>query len=261
MTRETTIDIVSVTRNDLDGIQRTLTSARLVRRVAAERGVKMRQFVIDGSSLEIAAEVQQCVAGEPGDVAYHHLPPNGISAAFNFGIQQSQADWIWILNGGDEVLPDAPLSVLFEVSQRTASQVIIFSGNIQGVRQHTRPLAKLWPLVYCWIIHNAALVRRDVMNEFGGYREDYKIAMDAELWIRIFGYYKQADVIDIPLIHFEGGGVSDDVLGRAPESKRMLWDNKRLLYARLFDYPKICWEAWRTYCRNEKALRKRERSK
>lgn len=257
----TSIDIVSVTRNDLDGIKRTLASARSVRVAAAKCGVTMRQFVVDGSGPEISEDVRRCVEGEPGDVSYHHLPPNGISAAFNFGIRQSQADWIWILNGGDEVVPDPPIATLFEIPTRTASEVIIFSGTGPGGRVHTRPLAMLWPPVYCWIMHNATLVRRDLMNEFGGYREDYKIAMDAELWIRVFGYYKQADVIDIPLIHFEGGGVSDDVLGRAPESKRMLWDNKRLLYARLFDYPKICWQAWRTYCRNEKALRKRELSK
>ena len=110
-------------------------------------------------------------------------------------------------------------------------------------------------------MHNATLVRRETMLEFGNYREDFKIAMDAELWIRMFGYYKRADVIDIPLINFEGGGISDDVLGRAPESVRMLWDNKRLLYSRMFDYPKICWEAWRSYRRNEKALRERTRSR
>lgn len=250
-----------MTRNDVDGIRRTLASARQVRRAAADHGIEMTQFVIDGSDLHFAQEVQELCRNETGNVCYTHLPPNGISSAFNLGIEQSKAEWVWMLNGGDEVVPDPPIATLFEIATRTASEVIIFSGTDASGRRHTRPLAKLWPPVYCWIVHNATLVRRDLMNEFGGYREDYKIAMDAELWIRIFGYYKQADVIDIPLIHFEGGGVSDDVLGRAPESKQMLWDNKRLLYARLFDYPKICWEAWRTYCRNEKALRKRERSK
>lgn len=255
----TSIDMVSVTRNDLDGIRRTVVSARPIRQSAAIHGIRLRQFVIDGSDSETAADVRRCVQSEPGSVIYHHLPPNGISAAFNFGIAQSDAEWIWILNGGDEVVPDPPIASLFEIAKRTASDAIIFSGTGKEGRRHTRPLAKLWPPVYCWIIHNAVLVRRSVMIEFGGYREDYKIAMDAELWIRMFSYLKQADVIDVPLIHFEGGGVSDDVLGRAPESKRMLWDNKRMLYKRFYDYPKICWEAWRTYSRDAKALARRER--
>ncbi len=253
------IDVISVTRNDLDGIQRTLASARAIRQYAGKHSVEIRQLVIDGSDPPVASEVKRNVQTEPGTLVYHSLPANGISAAFNYGIAQSDAEWIWILNGGDEIVPDPPIASLFEIASRTTSDVVIFSGTGMEGRRHTRPLAKLWPPVYCWIIHNAVLVRRSVMIEFGGYREDYKIAMDAELWIRLFGYYKRADVIDIPLIHFEGGGVSDDVLGRAPESKRMLWDNKRLLYARLFDYPKVCWEAWRTYCRNEKAFRIRER--
>jgi glycosyltransferase involved in cell wall biosynthesis len=240
------IDIISITKNDIDGIRRTIQSTRHLRRHAAENGIPLRQIVIDGSAPDLAAEVLLFSKNEDS-VSYFHEAKPGISLAFNRGIQESDAEWIWMLNGGDELLEDAPIPTLLDVTKKTGSDVIIFSGKNRGKIQHTRPLAKLWPIVYCWIIHNAALVRRSVLLEFGGYREDYKIAMDAELWIRIFGYYKQADVIDIPLVNFEGGGVSDNLRNRGIESKKMLWDNKRLLWGRLFDYPRICWEAWKSY--------------
>jgi len=255
------VDIISVTRNNLDGIRRTVESTAKIWKIAATEGMTVTQRVIDSSDQPVASEVAELVHSRDGNYQYVFQSPSGISAAFNMGINDSTADWIWMLNGGDELLPNAPLRLLFDILQRTGSEVVIFSGSNRGIRQHTPALAKLWPIVYCWIMHNATLVRRETMLEFGNYREDFKIAMDAELWIRMFGYYKRADVIDIPLINFEGGGISDDVLGRAPESVRMLWDNKRLLYSRMFDYPKICWEAWRSYRRNEKALRERTRSR
>ena len=240
------IDIISITKNDFDGIYRTVRSTQKLRSYAEENNIALQQIVIDGSDAAIAEKVKK-FSQDQARVSYRYEPKPGISVAFNRGIQESGSEWIWMLNGGDELLGDAPIQTLLDITNKTGSDVVIFSGKNRGNLQHTRPMAKLWPVVYCWIIHNAALVRRKVLLEFGGYREDYKIAMDAELWIRIFGYYKQADVIDIPLVNFEGGGISDNLVNRSIESKKMLWDNKRLLWERLFDYPRICWEAWNSY--------------
>ena len=245
------IDIISITKNDFDGIRRTVRSTQKLRSYAEENNIALRQIVIDGSDAKTATEVKK-ITQDQARVSYCFESKPGISVAFNRGIRESGAEWIWMLNGGDELLDDAPIQTLLDVTNKTGSDVVIFSGKNRGNLQHTRPMAKLWPVVYCWIIHNAALVRRKVLLEFGGYREDYKIAMDAELWIRIFGYYKQADVIDIPLVNLEGGGISDNLAKRSIESKKMLWDNKRLLWDRLFYYPRICWEAWNSYSKAAK---------
>ena len=103
------IDIVTVTRNDLDGLSRTLRSARFARTLADERGIALCHHVIDSSDSDITVRVESLVEREPGNCVYVFQPPSDISAAFNQGIELSQAEWVWMLNGGTNSCQTHPL--------------------------------------------------------------------------------------------------------------------------------------------------------
>ena len=62
-----------------------------------------------------------------------------------------------------------------------------------------------------WFGHGCVMIRKDVLQEVGGYDEKYKLAQDYDLWLRIAELYKVAN-IEEPLYcwRIEPSGISKD---------------------------------------------------
>lgn len=199
------LTLITVTKDDAAGLRRTLASSL---RLRADAGA--RHLVIDSSAPDAAREVRQAVEAAPG-AAYHWQPPRGISPAFNYGLSLAPDGWIWFLNGGDEVHPGLDSGWLLRLLEQTRAEVLI--GEIQylsGKCTRHPPLPALWPPVHNWIPHPATLVRKSALVPLGGFAEQYRIAMDGELWFRLFKSGVVTDLVSVPLALFHPGGLSYD---------------------------------------------------
>lgn len=248
------LEIVTVSKDDAEGLARTLRSTAALR---GHRGV--RQIVVDGSQDEEIRIRNAALVNEAANVRYEWQSPNGVSAAFNRGLQLAVGEWVWFLNGGDEVHPQADPGVLLAILERSRSEAIIFDLEFETGPGWRPPMYAIWPPLVNWIPHPATIVRRRSMVEIGGFREDFKIAMDGELWIRLFGGGARADLLAIPLAKFAPDGLSSDPQRVAMEVRKIIWEHRGLIVKRWIENGRMILAAWRGFRRLAKHGTKRLR--
>jgi hypothetical protein len=197
------LTLVTVTKDDHPGLVRTLASSASLRAAGAEH------LVIDGGAGPAAAETVAAAAGGPGRVI--RRAPHGIADAFNAGLAEAQGEWVWFLNGGDAVHESLDAAWLLAFLAATRADVVAGMLHFDGEAEPRppAPLAYRWPLVACWPAHPATLVRRQRLQAAGGFDSRRRIAMDYDLWFRLFGRDAGVDVLSVPLARFDRQGLSE----------------------------------------------------
>ncbi len=194
------LDIVSITKEDLDGVLKTIKSTARLRKISG-----VRQIIIDSSEGHLQEKIRAIADGEE-NLIYAWQEPLGIAPAFNAGLGLSKAKWVWFLNGGDEVHPDLEPDTIFTLLEGTAADTVIFEmeGVPSRVRYRHPPMWDQWPPVFPNAIpHPATIVRRSLFQTFGHFEEKWGISMDAEFWLRCFSQDATADTISIPIALFD----------------------------------------------------------
>jgi|CXWL01.1.fsa_nt_gi glycosyltransferase involved in cell wall biosynthesis len=221
------LDIITVTKDDPSGVAATIASTRKLRACAG-----VRQIVVDSSSEPVAAKIRELLAGEE-NLDYVWQAPGGIASAFNLGISHSSADWLWFLNGGDAVHPDLVESLLLQILDLTQAGIVIFELEYMQVRSRSKhpPLWALWPPMYGhWVPHPATIIRAKLFGQYGVFDTSYKIAMDAEWWMRVFSQNVVVDMLSIPIVLYDQYGVSStNLIDTGKEAERIFSTNFRRL--------------------------------
>lgn len=219
------LDIITITKDDLDGVAATIVSTRKLR---ARAGI--RQIVVDSSSEPVAEKVRELLAGEES-LDYVWQEPDGIASAFNLGISHSNADWTWFINGRDVVHPDLVESLLLQIINLSTADVLIFQIELMQTRIQLKrpPLWAIWPPIY-WMPHPATLIRTKLFKQYGTFNTEFKIAMDADLWMRFFSKDVSIDMISIPVVLYDQNGVSStSAFETRQEVKKLIRRNLRML--------------------------------
>lgn len=198
------IDIVTVTKDDFRGVSATIKSSEKLR-----QHDMIGQVIIDSSKQETCSRIEDLVNTQE-NIEYYWQPPSGIASAFNLGLNQSNSEWVWFLNGGDEVHPEvAPESLLYILNNSLADAIIFQIEMMQSGGTRIRPpLSGLWPPVFNWIPHPSTLTRRELYKKYGNFDESYTIAMDYDFWFRCFSKDTVVDTLSIKLTRHDETGLS-----------------------------------------------------
>jgi hypothetical protein len=211
------LDIITITKNDLEGVRNTLESTSSI------IGSDIQQIVIDSSDNIIKSRVKEL--SKLKDVEYNWYSPKGIANAFNKGLATSNSEWIWFMNGGDVFNINIDIDCIKKILENTTADVVIFDIIYNGDQLKHPPLHSLWPPVFNWISHPSVIMRRKLLSQLKGFDDSYNIAMDYELWFRILKKETLVDLCSIPLIIYEGGGLSENFKVTAIESRRVVKKN------------------------------------
>ena len=213
------LSIVTVTKDDPAGLERTLAST-----AAWLEGPAVEQIVIDAS-------VPPAAVGNPV-VRVARQQSHGIAAAFNEGLQAAKGEWVWFLNSGDAAHPQLSREWLLQLLSATAADIVAGTVHYDGdvAPRPARLLREQWPPLISWIPHPAAIVRRRVLMQAGGFDKQWRIAMDFDLWLRLLLQDARVDVLSVPFAIFDVTGVSQrpetrDLLAR--ENAGVIWRHKR----------------------------------
>lgn len=221
------LNIITVTKDNLDGITATIASTKKLRSSGGAR-----QIVVDSSSETVAANVKALLDGEE-NLDYVWQASSGIATAFNLGITHSDANWFWFLNGGDAVHPDLVESLFVQILQSTQAGIVIFELEYMQSRLRVGhpPLWMLWPPLYGnWVPHPATLIRAKLFEQYGVFDTSYKIAMDADWWMRVFSENVVVDMLSMPIALYDQNGVSSTNLSvTGKEAERIFSKNFRRL--------------------------------
>lgn len=195
------LTIVTITKDDPDGLARTLSSTAKLREAGCEH------LAVDGTT---SGNSESVAVAKNFGVTVLRDPGRGIAHAFNVGIEAARREWVWCLNGGDRVDPMVTPESLATLLSHSRANVIIAAITYEGERApRPHPPSHLrWPPTRSWIPHPSTLVRRRLFEQCGLFDERYTIAMDYEWWLRAVPTGIGVEVVNLPMAVFAPGGLS-----------------------------------------------------
>ena len=207
MQQEPWLSVVSVVRDDADGLARSVASLAL-------QDVAGVEFIVIDSSADPAA-VEATVRQFPGDVEYSWLPPEGIFAAMNEGLAQCTGRFVYFLNAGDSLHEPSVLATVQGAIDHP--EVTWAFGPVHVIDQRGGDtLTPTWDYhreqASCFSRghfppHQGTFVRTSVLREVGGFDTQYSIVADYAAFLCLS---QRADpvVLGIPVARFIEGGMS-----------------------------------------------------
>jgi glycosyltransferase involved in cell wall biosynthesis len=175
MNRNPLISIITINRNNRDGLLRTLQS------VSRQRFADLEQIVVDGASTDGSAEIPHASFARVSH--WISEPDTGIYHAMNKGLALARGTWLLFLNSGDHLLDESSLeqaaaSLTDHDLQSFALETRLSQGDPKV--EFMRPPAR--PDFDCFLDgtlpHPSTLIRRTLFERFGPYDERLKICAD-----------------------------------------------------------------------------------
>jgi len=204
------VSIITVAYNAESSIRDAIES------VVSQRYKNIEYIIIDGNSSDQTLSIIREYSDKIQSVVSE--PDNGIYDAMNKGIVAATGDIIGILNADDFYANSRVISdVVSEFQNNLDLDVIIgkmvyvdFSDKDKVVRSYNSERFCPWKLRFGWMPpHLATFIKKSVYDDVGLYSQEYKIAADYEMFVRIFlirhvNYTK----IDKILVKMRLGGIS-----------------------------------------------------
>lgn len=211
------ISIITINRNNLAGLQRTVES------VVNQTWKEFEYLVIDGGSTDGSAEY---IRSHNGNIDYWiSEPDNGIYNAMNKGIAKATGEYLLFLNSGDHFFNDEVL--LQNHKNLKLKDLIYFNLNVVGLHEN---YIKIYPdhLSFLYFTkdtlpHPATFIRRSLFYEVGVYDETYSIVSDWKFFLESKCKFECSSCrIDTTLSTFYLDGLSSDPRNREKIVKERL---------------------------------------
>jgi glycosyltransferase involved in cell wall biosynthesis len=171
----------------------------------------LEHVVVDGGSTDGTMDI---VRAGGAHVRWISEPDRGLSDAMNKGIRLARNDIVGWLNADDLYLPGALERVAAAFERRpdalwvTGRCLIIDADGKEirrGVTRYKDALLRRWSfplfLTQNFVSSPATFVRRETLEELGGFEERFRYSMDYDVWLKL-GKRSAPVLIDEPLACF-----------------------------------------------------------
>lgn len=158
----------------------------------------------DGSDQPHIKETLNCYQQKDARIKVKYLNENqGVSGASNEALAMASGEFIGFLDHDDQLLPNALYEVVLMLN-RNASADFIYSDEIliskrgKPVYAYFRPDFSLdYMLSHCYIVH-FVVIRASILKKIGGFRAEFKVSQDYDLFLRVLSQTR--NVLHIPKI-------------------------------------------------------------
>ena len=209
-----TISIITINRNNVAGLQKTLRS------VLAQTDKDFEFVIVDGASTDGSVEVIQHFAEKFGTrVKWISERDNGIYNAMNKGIRMASGEYVQFLNSGDCLVADDVIEKMYKALSDSGYPPILYGNMLKDMpdgllRDKCFAGQEISFLGFYsgTLNHSPAYIRKDLFEKYGLYDESLKIVSDWKWYLQaiIFGGEKpQYEDIDVTL--FDMTGVSEAI--------------------------------------------------
>ena len=179
------ISVITICLNDLVGLKKTVES------VLAQDYPSLEYIVIDGGSKDGCKEYLETIKG----ALYYFVsePDSGIYNAQNKGAKKSSGQYCIFLNAGDYFYNSTVMSQLVKNGLNKDiiyGNMLIDNGKGQ-LKQGTMPeKLTLDFMILHTLWHPVTLIRRELFEKYGFYREDLKIVSDYDFFLRTISIHR-----------------------------------------------------------------------
>jgi len=166
----------------------------------AEQTCPVETFILDGGSTDHSIDIIQQWSDRVAGWRSH--PDQGQAAAINEGIAQGTAPYVCWLNSDDWFLPQG-LTQLIKALDENPHVPAVY-GRAWNVREHDQHRSPIWVEPFherrlalrCIISQPATLIRRSAWEAIGGLDGSLHMAMDYDLWWRLFKAFGPLHLVD-----------------------------------------------------------------
>lgn len=167
-------------------------------------------IVVDDGSTDTTKQVVAECAAKDSRIRYVKTENRGVSAARNTGARLATGKWLAFLDSDDEWLPNK-LELQDPLTEKFAwihgEEIWIRNGNqVNKKTKHTKGGGDVFQKAVdiCFISPSTTLIRKDVFESTGGFKEDFPTCEDYELWLRLAAHYP-IGFVERPVIKKYGG--------------------------------------------------------
>lgn len=217
------VSIVTISKNNYPGLSKTLES------VKEQDYQEIQHIIIDGDSNDGTKELLNSHSHSKMYI-YFSEPDNGISDAFNKGLEKSNGDLIFFLNAGDVLFSHTVISEVVEsyLQHKWKCAIgITVTTSFAGETILYRPpqLSSKFLKYFMFLPHQGFFCETSLHKNYN-YDESIKISMDYELFLRML---KDIEIFYLPTVISirEQGGVSSQTRKRIIEHSQI-----RMKYAK-----------------------------
>jgi putative colanic acid biosynthesis glycosyltransferase len=190
--------IITVTRNNLSGLQKTYDS------VQSQSFKNYEWLVCDGNSTD----------GSLSFLSQNNIEPvstedNGIYDAMNKGIDRAKGEYLIFMNAGDVFASKNNLETIADTIQKEEPD-FIYGDALEILKdKEVYKKARYYPKIDEGMIthHQSMVYKREIIGDLI-YNQKYRIAADYDYTWRIINQSKDISYIPAPLCLFETGGIS-----------------------------------------------------
>ncbi len=229
-----TLSIIVATFNAASTLRRALDS------ILNQTYQDWECIIVDGASADNTLEIVLEYVQKDSRFRYISEPDHGVYDAFNKGWRMVRGEWIYYLGADDELFPNAMAQLLSKDNDVAAIYGDMWFINARGIIKKRSPLG-LSQGKFEMISHQAIVVRRCVIEEMGGFDEQYKISADMDLLLRMFAKGYKFVRVDTYVAKFADGGASTTNFNRIWECHHIrknfsVFSKKKLFYLLCLDF-------------------------
>lgn len=202
------LSVITITYNNLSGLQRTIAS------VYQQRYTDFEVVVVDGGSTDGTVEFLQ------NDCPYSNLrwiseQDKGIYDAQNKGIALAKGDYCFFLNAGDAFCSDDVLERMFANLTSPLPQILygneLLMGNVGQVTGRATGVENPTFLdIYNGCMkHQATFVHHSLFEQYGSYDATMRMDADWDWFMRVVGFHAVTmEYRNVDITFFETNGYS-----------------------------------------------------
>lgn len=221
------ISVITVVKNDKEGLERTLNSA------VKQLYKRLELVVIDGGSVDGTVEVIQKYKN---DITYTVSEADkGTYDAMNKGIQNAKGDYVLFLNAGDYFFSPSSLDSFFTVASfedLIYGDILFVDGN-KTVERKYPDILDFYFFTGTTLPHPGTLIRRELFAKYGLYNTSMRITADWAFFLDLVAKHG-ATYRHVPTMIscFVLGGLSSDSEKVREEKDHYLSTNYAFYYSK-----------------------------
>ena len=203
------ISLVTIARNNAEGLRRTLESVR-----GQSLGC-YEHIIVDGESTDnTPAVIDKYGKGCRVIVS----PPAGVYNAINRGLEVTTGDVIGLLHAGDTFAADDILQKVTDAFNNDSSLDFVYGNILRGNSSHRFSGARVTrkTLLRGYMPpHPSLYIRRQAAEQAGLYKEDYIIAADFDMMLKLFYKFDfKSKYLPLDMVVMDPGGMSTTLRSR-----------------------------------------------